>query len=49
MHAALEMPLEERKLRYSRLFECLKALSADAFCALFLNALSDITPARAAA
>ncbi len=49
MHAALTMSIEERKFRYTRLFDRLKELSADAFCKLFLRALSGTTPARAAA
>jgi trehalose 6-phosphate synthase len=49
MHDALMMPLAERRFRYFKLFDRLKTLSADAFCALFLNVLSDVSPAKAAA
>jgi len=40
MHEALVMPLDERKQRYGRLFEQLRALTADAYCATFLDALA---------
>jgi len=49
MHEALVMGLDERKLRYARLFERLRGLSAGSYCAMFLEALSGATSARAAA
>jgi trehalose 6-phosphate synthase len=49
MHDAIAMGLDERKLRYGRLFEKLKSLSARAYCDGFLEALSGAVPARAAA
>lgn len=49
MHDGLAMSLDERKLRYGRLFEKLKSLSARAYCDGFLDALTGAVPARAAA
>jgi trehalose 6-phosphate synthase len=49
MHEALTMQLEERKHRYTRLFACLKELSAEAFCAHFLEELGGAASERAAA
>ncbi len=49
MHDAIIMSLDERKRRHSNLFNCLKGLSADTYCSLFLRALSGTTPTRAAA
>jgi len=40
MHAALVMPLPERRLRYARLFEQVLRLTATSYCETFLNALS---------
>jgi trehalose 6-phosphate synthase len=40
MHAALIMPLQERRLRYVRLFESVLRLTAASYCNTFLNALS---------
>jgi trehalose 6-phosphate synthase len=40
MHAALTMPLEERRLRHARLFENVLRLTASSYCQTFLRALS---------
>jgi trehalose 6-phosphate synthase len=49
MHDGLAMSLDERKLRYGRLFEKLKSLSARAYCTGFLDALTGTISAKAAA
>jgi len=49
MHEALVMPLDERKQRYGRLFEQLRALTADAYCATFLDALAAAETTKAPA
>lgn len=40
MHAALTMPLQERRLRHARLFEQVLRLTASSYCQTFVNALS---------
>jgi len=40
MHAALTMPLQERRLRHARLFESVLRLTAASYCQTFLSALS---------
>jgi trehalose 6-phosphate synthase len=40
MHAALNMPLQERRLRHARLFENVLRLTAASYCQTFLHALS---------
>ncbi|HWA29890.1 MAG TPA: trehalose-6-phosphate synthase [Rhizomicrobium sp.] len=40
MHAALVMPLKERRVRYIRLFENVLRLTAASYCETFLDALS---------
>src|SRR6202012_4710692 len=40
MHAALTMPLPERRLRHARLFESVLRLTATAYCETFLKALA---------
>lgn len=49
MHEALNMSLEERRYRHSRLFERLTGLSAQAYCTSFLEALSGANQRRVAA
>jgi len=41
MHAAILMPLEERKRRHQGLAAQLKKLTTEAYCTTFLNALKD--------
>jgi trehalose 6-phosphate synthase len=40
MDTALTMPLEERQRRHASLFDKVKAMTAEAYCATFLDALS---------
>jgi trehalose 6-phosphate synthase len=49
MHKALTMSLDERKMRHGRLVKRLETLTASAYCATFLDALSDISASRTAA
>jgi trehalose 6-phosphate synthase len=49
MHEAIVMPLDERRRRYDRLLESLKGLSAEAYSAKFLEALSSVVPSKVAA
>lgn len=47
MHEALIMPMDERKRRHGRMLEQLRTLTAEAYCTLFLKALSGEGPAVA--
>jgi len=40
MHEALVMPLGERQRRHGRLYDCVSAMTADAYCSTFLRALA---------
>ncbi|MDE2265876.1 MAG: trehalose-6-phosphate synthase [Alphaproteobacteria bacterium] len=50
MHEALLMPLDERTRRYQSMFERLRELTAESYCATFLHALENerATPAQIA-